>query len=94
MEGRRTRQKLMEWVRRYLPCEITDTIVIRPLAYYLAPTLFNNLVAGWIFAKLFSDIGFYAVTIFSYERFKGLLARRQPRIEEADGALVTTVAAA
>ena len=29
---------------------------------------------GWIFAKLFSDIGFYVIAVFSYERFNGLLA--------------------
>ena len=161
---RSTRQKLMEWVRRYLPCEISgtvgelggaaaaylltgsmtavgyyaaayvsavrwayreqthqgwatrvvvanllavrsiaiefgpaeiiDTILIRPLAYYLAPLMFGNVVVGWIFAKIVSDIGFYTFAVFSYERFNTLLAGRRPSIEEVNGAPVPTVAAA
>jgi hypothetical protein len=67
--------------------------VIRPLAYYLGPVVFDNVAAGWIFGKLVSDIGFYALAVFSYERFKGLLAGpRQP--EEVDSGTVTAVAAA
>ena len=41
-----------------------------------------------------SDIGFYVLAIFSYERFNGLLAGRRPRIEEADGGTVPAVEAA
>ncbi len=76
------------------PGEIIDTILIRPVAYYVAPMLFGNVVVGWILAKLVSDIGFYAFAVFSYERFNRLLACRRPTIEEADGAPVPTVAAA
>src|SRR5690242_322726 len=65
------------------PAEIIDSIAIRPLAYYVGPVLFDNVVGGWIFGKLVSDIGFYALAIVSYERFKGLLAGREPSIEEA-----------
>jgi hypothetical protein len=73
--------------------ELIDGIVIRPLAYYLGPILFDNVAAGWIFGKLVSDIGFYALAVLSYERFKGLLAGpRQP--EEVDSGSVTAVAAA
>ncbi len=76
------------------PAELIDGIAIRPLAYYLGPIVFGNLVAGWIFGKLFSDIGFYVLAVFSYERFKPLLAARRPTIEEADGEPVTAAAAA
>lgn len=76
------------------PAELIDGIVIRPLAYYLGPVLFDNVVAGWVFAKLFSDIGFYALAVLSYERFKGLLAVRRPANEEVDGAPVPAVAIA
>ena len=76
------------------PAEIIDTILIRPLAYYLAPLMFGNVVVGWIFAKIVSDIGFYTFAVFSYERFNTLLAGRRPTIEEANGAPVPTVAAA
>ncbi len=76
------------------PAELIDSIVIRPLAYYVGPMLFDNLVAGWVFGKFFSDIGFYALAICSYERFKGLLAVRSQVSEEVDGGPVPTVAAA
>ena len=56
--------------------------------------IFDNVAAGWIFAKLVSDIGFYALAIFSYERFKGLLAGSGQTIEEVDGESVPAVAAA
>ena len=75
------------------PAELIDSIAIRPLAYYLGPIVFNNVAAGWIFGKFVSDIGFYALAVLSYERFKGLLAGpRQP--EEVDSGTVTAVAAA
>ena len=76
------------------PAELVDSIAIRPLAYYIGPVVFGNVVAGWIFGKFVSDIGFYVLVIFSYERFNGLLAGRRPRIEEADGGAVSAVAAA
>ena len=76
------------------PAELIDSIAIRPLAYYFGPVMFGNIVAGWIFGKLVSDIGFYVLAVVSYERFKGLLACGRPSIEEADGAAVPAVAAA
>jgi len=76
------------------PAEVIDSIAIRPLAYYLGPVMFDNVVVGWIFGKLVSDIGFYVLAIVSYERFEGLLAGRKPSIGEADDAPVATVAAA
>ncbi len=74
------------------PAELIDSIAIRPVAYYAGPIMFDNLVAGWIFGKLVSDIGFYAFAIFSYERFNALLAVRRPSIEEVDGGTVPAVA--
>jgi hypothetical protein len=63
------------------PAEVIDSIAIRPVAFYLGPLMFSNVIAGWIFGKLVSDLAFYLCAIFSYERFNGLLARRQPRAE-------------
>jgi hypothetical protein len=74
------------------PAELIDSIAIRPLAYYFGPMIFDNVAAGWIFGKLISDIGFYALAIFSYERFKGVLAGRT--IEEVDGDSVPALATA
>jgi hypothetical protein len=55
------------------PAELLDSIFVRPLAFYFGPLVFGNVAAGWIFAKLVADVAFYAVAIFSYERFKSLL---------------------
>lgn len=71
------------------PAELIDGIAVRPLAYYLGPMIFGNLVAGWIFGKLVSDVGFYVLAILSYEQFKGLLAGRKQAVEEVDGESVT-----
>jgi hypothetical protein len=60
------------------PAEVIDSLIVRPLAFYLGPILFGGMVAGWIFAKLMADVGFYVLAIFSYERFKALLAVRLP----------------
>jgi hypothetical protein len=64
------------------PAEVIDTLLVRPLAFYLGPILFGGMVAGWIFAKLIADVGFYVLAIFSYERFRGLLAIRRTVAEE------------
>lgn len=60
------------------PAELLDSIFVRPLAFYVGPQLFGNVAAGWIFGKLVSDVAFYAVAIFSYERFTSLLAVDRP----------------
>jgi hypothetical protein len=73
---------------------VIDSLLIRPLAFYLGPILFGGMVAGWIFAKLVADVGFYVLAIFSYERFKGLLAVRRPAAEEVGHGSAAQVAAA
>jgi hypothetical protein len=75
------------------PAELIDSLLVRPAAFYIGPQIFGNVVVGWIFGKLVSDVAFYVFAIFSYERFKGLLVRR-PQAEEVDGESVTTVTAA
>ncbi len=76
------------------PAEIVDSLLIRPLAFYLGPILFGGMVAGWIFAKLVADVGFYVLAIFSYERFKALLAVRRPASEEVEHDSAAAVAVA
>jgi hypothetical protein len=76
------------------PAEMIDSIAIRPIAFYLGPLMFSNVIAGWIFGKLVSDVAFYICAIFSYERFKGLLALRRPRADEVTDVHGATVAAA
>jgi hypothetical protein len=76
------------------PAEVIDSLLIRPLAFYLGPILFGGMVAGWIFAKLVADVGFYVLAIFSYERLKGLLAVRLPVSEEVAHGYATPIAAA
>jgi hypothetical protein len=76
------------------PAELIDSIAVRPVAFYLGPLMFDHVIAGWIFGKLVSDVAFYLCAIVSYERFKGLLAQRQPHAEEVGDEPGATVAAA
>jgi hypothetical protein len=76
------------------PAELIDSLVVRPVAFYVGPQIFGGVVAGWVFGKLVSDVAFYVLAIVSYERFKGLLARRHPHAGEVDGGSVATVTAA
>ena len=76
------------------PAELIDSVAVRPLAYFVGPLIFDNTIAGWIFGKLVSDLAFYLFAIFSYERFKGLLARAEPTAEEVTDESVSTSAAA
>ena len=76
------------------PAEMIDSLAIRPVAFYIGPLIFHNTIAGWIFGKLVSDLAFYALAIFSYERFKGLLVRAQPTAEEVTDEYVSTSALA
>ncbi len=64
------------------PAELIDSVVVRPVAFYVGPLILDNTIAGWIFGKLVSDLAFYVFAISSYERFKDLLVRAQPRAEE------------
>ncbi|WP_284224898.1 hypothetical protein [Mycobacterium antarcticum] len=75
------------------PAEVIDSLLIRPLAFYVGPLLFGGMVAGWIFAKLVADVGFYVLAVFSYERFKGLLVVGTS-IEEVSRESAPSVAAA
>lgn len=75
------------------PAEVVDSLLIRPAAFYFGSVLFGGMIAGWIFAKLVADIGFYALAIMSYERFNGLLVIRR-RVEEVPGEPAASVAAA
>jgi hypothetical protein len=74
------------------PAEVIDSLFIRPVAFYLGPVLFGNMLAGWVFGKLVADVGFYALAILSYERFKGLLAVGRPTTGEVDDESVATLA--
>lgn len=76
------------------PAEVIDSIAVRPLGFYLGPALFGNVAAGWIFGKLVSDVAFYTCAVFSYERFKLLVAQSVPSIEEGDHESATTISAA
>ena len=75
------------------PAELMDSIAVRPLAFYYGPALFGNVIVGWIFGKLVSDVAFYLCAIVSYERFKGLLAHRSTA-QEGEDEIAATVAVA
>ncbi len=56
--------------------ESVDTFGVRPATYYLGPKLLGSVIGGWVAAKLISDAAFYLCAIASYEKFGGLLVRR------------------
>ncbi len=66
------------------PAELVDSLAVRPLAYYIGPALVDTAMVGWIGAKVFSDLAFYACAVFSYERFNRLLALRGEHREKED----------
>lgn len=76
------------------PAEVLDSLIIRPVAYYLGPSLSGGTMAGWIVAKVVADAGFYVLAILSYERFHNLLMVRRPASEEVHDEPAATVAAA
>lgn len=76
------------------PAELVDTLLVRPAAFYVGPLIFGDVVIGWIFGKVLSDIGFYVFAIVSYETFTGLLAVRRPQPREVSGESGTPIAAA
>lgn len=136
MEQRRTtRQRLIEWVWRYLPNELAGwagELAGAAGVYYLTGSYAAAVVAGtigasvgyyatayangvrWSYRAQFgpsgpkrvlvanlltirsiaADVAFYVMAIFSYERFKQLLAVRRPAGQEVDNGPVTSVAAA
>jgi len=75
------------------PAEVVDSLIIRPLAFYFGPILLGGVVAGWIFAKLVADVGFYVLAIFSYERFTGLLVVRRSADEVSREPVAATAVA-
>jgi hypothetical protein len=74
------------------PAELIDSAAVRPIAFYVGPSLFDNTVAGWIFGKLVSDVAFYLFAIVSYEQFKNVLV--QPHVEEVSDETVPAIEAA
>ena len=84
-----TRSVLVE----FGPAEAVDSLLVRPVAYYLAPHLFDSPMTGWIVAKVMSDIAFYVCAISSYERFSRLVVHRRSRQENEDESVETITAA-
>ena len=76
------------------PAEAIDSVVIRPVALYLGPIVVGSTAAGFVIGSIAADLAFYVMAIFSYERFKELLAVRRPVEQEVDNGPVSSVAAA
>jgi hypothetical protein len=76
------------------PAELIDSVAVRPVAFYVGPSIFDNTIAGWVFGKLVSDLAFYSFAIVSYERFKALLQRPEPSAVEVTDEAVSPIAAA
>ena len=76
------------------PAEAVDSVVVRPAAFYLGPVLIGNAAIGFIVGKVVADIGFYVCAIFSYEKFRGLVAVKRDDGKETDDEAVDALRAA
>jgi hypothetical protein len=76
------------------PAEAVDSIVIRPITLYVFPFVIGNTAVGFVVGSIVADIAFYVMAIFSYERFRSLVAVGTRTCEEVDGGPVPAVAAA
>ena len=77
------------------PAEVIDSLLDPAVGVLLGPILFGGSVArAGCSASLVADVGFYVLAIFSYERFKSLLAVRRPVGEEVGHGSAAQVAVA
>jgi hypothetical protein len=53
---------------------VIDSLAVRPALIYAAPLMLDHVVLGWILGGFIADLVFYVFAIFSYERFKRLIA--------------------
>ena len=49
------------------PAELLDSLLIRPTALYIGITMLPNLTVGIIAGQATANLGFYVLTIISYE---------------------------
>ena len=73
---------------------MVDSLVVRPVLIYAAPLMLDNVVLGWIVGGFIADVAFYVFAICSYERFKGMLAVRRPRVKELESEPLAAIAIA
>ena len=66
-QRRRLASTLRGLLLEFGPAELLDTIVVRPLAMYLAARWLGNASAGVVAGKIVADIVFYALAILAYE---------------------------
>lgn len=57
----------------FLPAEIGDNFIIRPLGMFLGPKYIHPYPVGFLIGKFSSDILFYALSIVGYEARKKIL---------------------
>jgi hypothetical protein len=76
--GRRGRlaSTLRGLVLEFGPAELLDSVMVRPLAMYLAARWLGNATAGVIAGKFAADAVFYALAIMAYEARKSVAPGR------------------
>ena len=75
--ARRARRKLAEWIRRYLPCEITGTVgELGGAAVTYALT--DSLAAAAIVATIGAMVGYYAMAYINAVRWSVQSQRHRP----------------
>lgn len=54
----------------FLPAEILDNFIIRPIAMYVVPQHIHPYVLGFLVGKFSADVLFYALAVIGYEARK------------------------
>ena len=75
---RTTRRKVLEWVRRYLPCEITSTVAELGSAAVVYMST-GSWAAAAVVATVFASIGYYATAYVNAVRWSMGRARLRSR---------------
>jgi len=97
---RTTRRKVLEWVRRYLPCEITSTVAELGSAAVVYMST-GSWAAAAVVATVFASIGYYATAYVNAVRWSmaehgfgraNLLALRSIAVEFGPAEVIDSLA--
>lgn len=72
----RVKNKIMKWLKRFLPAEVVGTLVAIAMAYFASTFAANRVTIAYA-ASLAETVGFYATIIFT----DALLIRNQLKIQ-------------
>jgi len=77
--GRAVGATMRDLLVEFGPAEVLDTLLVRPLAMYLAARAIGQATAGVVAGKIAADVVFYSLAILAYELRKHLARRPHVR---------------